>query len=309
MHMIKSKGFSIVELMIALTIGLLLLTLVMGTFTSNMANGQVDMDRTRLNTMIFDALNQMGSEIARAGSWSATTVHSWGKGTLTITQSNNTLTPENPGSFPIISPPAIGPIVIPLASAGYTSGAAQLTNYDGSGAPADGTILEPFVKEPEPPEDMFTLLPNEWVWVSPFAYDNDTSHNLQIVDDSCILFTYDKQNNGIIDTAEDNNDRFGYRLIDESGVGVIQKRIGGATFNCTSTTDNEWRNITDPNEINITQLAFSNVEPALLFTANGKAMQQQVINITISANLIDDSANAQSTKSETVVVRNASVTI
>ncbi|MGH8462450.1 MAG: prepilin-type N-terminal cleavage/methylation domain-containing protein [Stenotrophobium sp.] len=65
---------------------------------------------------------------------------------------------------------------------------------------------------------------------------------------SCVLFSYDLNNNGVLDTASSSDERFGYRLKQ----GVVQMRTGGL-----SCTQDSWINITTPAVVKVTQLQFT----------------------------------------------------
>ena len=64
---------------------------------------------------------------------------------------------------------------------------------------------------------------------------------------SCLIFSYDRNSNGVIDTVG-TNENFGYRLNN----GAIEIRIGGAA--CTATG---WQNLSDTSVVNITDLTFT----------------------------------------------------
>ena len=63
---------------------------------------------------------------------------------------------------------------------------------------------------------------------------------------SCIIFAYDRNGNGILDTI-DGNENFGFRLKD----GAVEIRVDGA-----SCIDNGWENLSDDQVLEITQLTF-----------------------------------------------------
>jgi prepilin peptidase dependent protein B len=73
----------------------------------------------------------------------------------------------------------------------------------------------------------------------------------------CIVYTYDANQNGLLEATEDDTDIVGFRLTD----GVIQMRLNGDAAgnpphnSCADANDN-WQNLTDANLINITELTF-----------------------------------------------------
>ena len=75
--------------------------------------------------------------------------------------------------------------------------------------------------------------------ISVSAYPGEASN-------SCIVFSYDRNGNGMLDTV-DGNENFGFRLKD----GAVEIRIDGA-----SCIDNGWENLSDDQVLEITQLSF-----------------------------------------------------
>ena len=64
---------------------------------------------------------------------------------------------------------------------------------------------------------------------------------------SCLIFAYDRNSNGVIDTVG-TNENFGFRLND----GAVEIRIGGATCEVGG-----WQNLSDTSVVNITDLTFT----------------------------------------------------
>ncbi|MDM7860814.1 prepilin cleavage protein [Alteromonas sp. ASW11-36] len=64
---------------------------------------------------------------------------------------------------------------------------------------------------------------------------------------SCILFSYDNDNNGVLDAVAGNNENFGYRLRD----GQVEMRV-----NSLLCVDDGWLVLSDPDTINVTGLTF-----------------------------------------------------
>ncbi|WP_240919981.1 prepilin cleavage protein [Paraglaciecola sp. 20A4] len=86
---------------------------------------------------------------------------------------------------------------------------------------------------------------------------------------SCILFAYDRNANGVLDT-QNSNENYGYRLRDKA----IEMRMAGAGCD-----EGGWHDLTDPNVVEVTRL---------YFTINPLALGERVltqIEINIIANL------------------------
>jgi len=92
--------------------------------------------------------------------------------------------------------------------------------------------------------------------------------------DSCILFSYDLDQDGLVgvgrcngssctnQTDDDNVEQFGYRLRDVR----IQSRYGGSGFDCES---GYWQTVNDP-DIEITQLRFAQQSQCLNLIENNR---------------------------------------
>ena len=133
------------------------------------------------------------------------------------------------------------------------------------------------------------------------AYTNGTDIEAA---NSCVLFSYDMNNNGVLDTGSPNPDeRFGYRLqhqvqgvaaaIGAAGaVGVVQMRSGGL-----SCTQDSWTNITTAAVTNVTQLQFS------VTTLTDGYMSNNRVTVTLAGQLASD-ATVTRVLTSTVRVRN-----
>jgi prepilin peptidase dependent protein B len=67
--MLKNKGFSLIELMIAIVVGLFALTAIMTLLTNNLSYGKTSIDMLRLNQEMRLAMEIMSDDIRRAGYW------------------------------------------------------------------------------------------------------------------------------------------------------------------------------------------------------------------------------------------------
>lgn len=107
-------------------------------------------------------------------------------------------------------------LVSDLRRAGYSgSTVAMVTDPDANPSPFNGSII-----------------------VGQFAGE---------VANSCILFTYDSNDNGVVDNAAPD-ENFGYRLRN----GAVEIRRNGATC-----IDNGWEDLTDTDVVNVTSLTFT----------------------------------------------------
>jgi prepilin peptidase dependent protein B len=90
------------------------------------------------------------------------------------------------------------------------------------------------------------MVENSQVFIDPFAnkilvtaYPNETS-------ESCINFAYDRNKNGLLDTAQ-TNENYGYRLKNNA----VEIRLDGLACD-----QNGWHDLTDPQVIKVTELHF-----------------------------------------------------
>lgn len=81
-------------------------------------------------------------------------------------------------------------------------------------------------------------------------------NDLTIPSASCILFTYDRNNDGALPALNSGTDdeRYGFRL----NGGAVQSRIVGAAFDCAAAAS-AWENLTDTNAVTISNLQFTTI--------------------------------------------------
>ncbi|MBT7436601.1 MAG: hypothetical protein HN791_11150 [Gammaproteobacteria bacterium] len=147
---------------------------------------------------------------------------------------------------------------------------------------------------------------------------------------SCILYTYDFDEDGELDitggTSDDESEYFGFKL-DGDEIKVSAAKTVDGVANCGA-VDGRWKIITDSKKVSITQLAFSNANFQCLntttdevfdgscdaaFSAAGgtvgklitgnDAVEIRQINITLTGNIVND-ADVEKTLTSAVKVRN-----
>ena len=184
MNRVKTQpesGFSLVEMLISMTMGILVISGVLAIYVSISGSSADTLGLSKLNGLMSSALQVMSNDIRRAGFWGNMTADDF----------------QNPSTNPF--------------------------------SQVDVTALEVH------------------------------ANNVQVVSNSvaggdCILYSYDANNDGILD----DSDITGFRLLD----GVLQMRRNGDTVannrhdSCSSDKDN-WQNLTDPNAIIVNQLVFT----------------------------------------------------
>lgn len=113
-------------------------------------------------------------------------------------------------------------------------------------------------------------------------------------DSHCILFSYDKESDGALDT----NDRYGFRLDTEDK--AIEIRKAGA--NCV---EGGWENVTDENAIEITALEIEDLSPPSISSA-GYQISLRQFHITLTGRL-KENTTVRRTLRKTIKVRNNQV--
>jgi len=83
-------------------------------------------------------------------------------------------------------------------------------------------------------------------YVSPFASSVVVSNHPAESINSCLMFAYDRNKNGLLDTVS-SNENYGYRLRDKA----IEIRIDG--LGCGQ---NGWQDLSDPQVVKVTKLEF-----------------------------------------------------
>ena len=155
------NGFSLIELMVSMSLGIVLLGGVIGIFSSTVSNNTESLQTARLQHELRATMAIMQNDIRRAGYWS---------------NALSTFGANNP----------------------FTTAAADLKVLDGG---------------------------------------------------TCILYTYDLNKNGAIDT---DTEYFGFRLNGNK----VEMRINGSTTADCHVADSEWEAVTDSSVITIDALMF-----------------------------------------------------
>lgn len=127
-------------------------------------------------------------------------------------------------------------------------------------------------------------------YVNPFA-------NLDTTTAGCILYRYDKNSNGIIDSGE----YFGFQLSSDS---IQMLNNGSSTDNCNSTSG--WAPLTNSANVKVTTLSFAETDSAPVYTngtSSGPNIKVRYITITLTGQSATD-ASLKQTLQETVKLEN-----
>lgn len=124
-------------------------------------------------------------------------------------------------------------------------------------------------------------------FINPFGLGTLSAYTGEAAN-SCLLFSYDLNSNGVLDTSSPD-ERMGYRV----RAGVVQQRSGG--LDCSA---DGWEDMTAADTVNITALTFS------ITTTSVGDMDLQRIDVTLAGTLVHDSTISRS-MTRTLRVRNA----
>ncbi|WP_131794236.1 prepilin-type N-terminal cleavage/methylation domain-containing protein [Fluoribacter gormanii] len=159
---------------------------------------------------------------------------------------------------------AMNMMVIEIRRAGYSANAA---NDIGT-----GTITNPFIA---------------------------SANDIIVPVSSCILFTYDTDSNGTMPSLNSAgyDKRFGFRLSNNA----LQARAAtDSFFDCNN---GNWINLTDPNQIQVTNLSF-NLIPTVITLSNGvSTLTIRNVTINLTGSLISDNSVSR-TFTQVIRVRN-----
>ena len=136
-----------------------------------------------------------------------------------------------------------------------------------------GSLLTRDIKRAGYSADTTAMVTDPVASPSPFANSVVVSAHPDEDANSCIIYAYDRNENGVLDTVG-TNENFGFRLRDNA----VEIRIGGAAC-----VDGGWQNLTDTDMVSITALNFNLNQT----TFNGVVSTQ--VNIFIQGELASDS--------------------
>lgn len=224
-------GFTLVQLMIGMVIGLVVLGGAIALFGSLRGGGTETSRQMRLTYHLREALDLVAREARRSGYWS---------------QAGRTQLPTCVLAPGAVSGSGVGfattatPFPSAAESVGYylagNGGVARITNWL-STSQVEGDVITPFASTA-------SIASGSWVLrMNPFTLGGN---DLSVQEGgACLTYTYDVNGDTVVDDAE----RFGFRLRD----GVVQMRIGGS--GPSTCTDGTWEPVTDP-ALAVTALAF-----------------------------------------------------
>lgn len=233
-------GFGLVELMIGLTLGLIIISGVLGIFSNTVKNQSDNLKISRLNQELRAIMDVMTRDIRRAGYWTLAADAARPRGALRPSATSGTISLTS--SRPVASGPFTTFNTAPRTIAGLKiisgAGSATITGYT-DGSTVTGEVTSTFT-------GTTTIAEGRWMIANPFT--DALAGNDILVEDDCIQYSYDI--NG--DTVVDGNERFGFRY--NEALLRVEMHKGGAIA-CLGAGD--WEKISSENVIEITSLILS----------------------------------------------------
>jgi type II secretory pathway component PulJ len=291
-------GFTLVELMVALTAGLLVIGVAIKILLSALSSNSSSLGFIRFNQDFRGVMNMITHDLARAGSWGLAThlaqtsaktdlQFSGNSGTVTVTsyQQGSTTVTNNAFAAPFTASALANRTLIfllPPAVAGGTQTRYDLTINSLTDANNLSVAIPSGVTLPTT-----TIRAGSWTILNPFS-----AVTLNTAGD-CVLFSYDLNNDGNVDT----NESFGYRL-DSANKAIAST----TTASDVCTGGGSWQKITDENALNVTGFAVTKIAKAIT-AANLLNATVQEYSVQMTGQLFSD-ATAVRNLQETVKVRN-----
>lgn len=243
----RQRGFSLIELLIALATGLTLLAGVLGVFSATVSSQGYNLGSTRLNQELRTVMDLAARDIRRAGYWGLASSAARPPGTLApdATTGNVVLTNSDSAFEPFGASIAGLMILTP-------SGTARITSYV-SDSVVNATVINNFTSTT-------AIQPNSWMISNPFMSVTNATDIAVSSDLTCIQYTYDRNGNSTVDA----NEKFGFRL----NGSAVEMHTGG-NINCADGTGS-WEAITN-STITITQLTFDTANSRCINLSNASS--------------------------------------
>jgi prepilin-type N-terminal cleavage/methylation domain-containing protein len=267
------RGFTLIELMIALALGLVAMSAGVGLLSSTLALHTDTLNRTRMNQDLRQLFDVMQRDMARAGAWNSAGAIALASATHDLSASAasgdivlqsmlpGTATLDPAFAAPLSSAVLIGRTLIVSArdAAGttrrYELRVSGVTNGSAIAATVSGAALP-----------TLRIGAGSWTIANPFA-------ELLSSGSDCVVFSYDENGNGV----RDDQERFGYRY-------NATDRAIRAVNNAESCADGSWENVSDERALRVTALSFAFALPAIA-ADNVLQTQRRSSNFAVNAQL------------------------
>jgi len=286
------RGMSLIELMIAITLGLVVAAVAISLLTSTLTASSSNLRYTRINQDLRGTMQAIVNDLQRAGHWALAddVVHasatsdlqfSGVSGTVTVTALRRTTQDvQNAFAAPFTDANLAGrTMILLMPDAAGTNQRYDLTisskNSDSSiSVSVPGTLPSSFVRS------------GSWTILNPFNGVTVGGGG------NCVMLAYDLDGDGV----RDANEQFGFRL--NAGDTAIS-----ATTTSTACGAGTWTRFTDEKLLEVTGFVVTDVTPVLATTPNFLNARIKEYLITLDGRLVSENA-AQRSLRESIKVRN-----
>jgi len=254
-------GLSLVELMIAVALGLMVLGVVISVFWNTLQSNKKALRMARLVQELRAVTDVMARDLRRAGYWKLSSFATRPKADIRVGGGTADIVSTGTGFGDWgLGQNDVAPVGLSIVG---ENGRADITAYSGGGQAAV-TVVTPFAVDPLPA--------GSWTLHS-FASDG---FSVIDVTPDCVLFRADR--NG--DLTVDEDERSGFRLKS----GALQRYVSG-THSCSQGV---WTSLTDPRVVTIVAIAFSATGSRMVDTEGDSRVQIREIGISVAAVLTAD---------------------
>ena len=296
----KYRGFSLVELMISILIGLIVLSAVSTIYMNTVRNNSDLLKVSKLNRELNAVMVFISNDIRRSGYWGGARIALDLPGDINLASTavgagsvDATATLMDFSSLSsTISANLLGPFLMNSCTA-PPCGKMQINTFKSTNAVA-GKITQAFTSN--------TLNVGAWFLVNQFTDITiaDVATGAASAPGNCILYTYDRDADGALsDGTNATDERYGIRL--NNNAIEIWTGSGAGEHICNGDAA-DWESITDTNITSITQLEFSLTNQSMTISGNSTLTVRDVV-IELGAQLGDDPLTTKQL-TETVRIRN-----
>lgn len=254
-------GLSLVELMIAVALGLMVLGVVISVFWNTLQSNKKALRMARLVQELRAVTDVMARDLRRAGYWKLAGFATRPDADLRIDGATADIVSTGTAfSDWGLGQNDVAPVGLSIVG---ENGRADITGYSG-GAAVAVTLATPFAVDPLP-AGSWTL----------HSFSNDWFSVIDVMPD-CVLFRVDR--NG--DLSVDADERTGFRLKS----GALQRYASGPHA-CNRGT---WTPLTDPRVVTIVAIAFSSTGSRTVDAGGDSRVLVREIGISVAAVLTSD---------------------
>lgn len=278
-HSGAQRGLTLVEMMVALVIGLIVLGVIIAVFWDTLQSSNANLRMTRLVQELRAVMDVMAGDLHRAGYWRLAPYATRPDADIDVSGGLATIVTdpafESAFSDWYLGPANLTPVGLSIVA---EDGRAVITGYSG-GDSVNVNVVDGFF-DPELFMGAWTLRSNAANWF----HRVDVSAN-------CVLFRVDA--NG--DLTLDADEQHGFRL---SG-GAVQRYVSGS-FSCNN---GAWEPLTDPAIVTIDALGFDTSDFKDVDAGGDSQLRVRELGIIITGSLTADPFVTRDLR-ETVRIRN-----